>query len=61
MLGSFNLQTMYIIKIGQTTVVRAVDGGDDLGIGPVRHLNRYQRSPSEHINLKYNNQLRRGQ
>ena len=61
MLGSFNSQTMYIVKIGQTTVVRAVDGGDDLGIGPVRHLNRYQRSPSEHINLKYNNQLRRGQ
>ena len=50
MLGSFNLQTMYIIKIGQITVVRAVDGGDDLGSGPVRHLNRYQRSPSEHIN-----------
>ena len=38
------------LKLGQTTFVRAVDGGDDLGIGPVRHLNRYQRSPSEHIN-----------
>ena len=41
---------MYIVKLGQTNFVRAVDGGDDLGIGPVRHLNRYQRSPSEHIN-----------
>ena len=50
MLGSFNSQTMHIVKIGQTTVVRADDGGDDLGSGRVRYLNHYQRSPSEPIN-----------